>query len=669
MHLEPVIKNKFENFRKSFGLTNISDGLAFERFVNHTVLKAHQPDAFGADSQLLDKVCVGGSNDTGIDGAVVKLNGILIKSIDDANDILNKYRKANIEFIFIQSKYRPFNAEGLNSFIAGVRDFLSNDPNLPVNPEVKELRDIKDFLLSDDVVNRVMWDENPSVRMYYVAMGRWKEEKFKLQVALALRAKKDILALNIYGKVDLHFVDSEALNKTYESNENTFETQISTEGTLPLTEVDGVQNSCIAVCYANEFCKLLMTDEGVIRKSLFEDNVRDFQGINNVNTEIEETIEHDPAKFILLNNGITVVCKNFDLIGKKIKIKNPQIVNGCQTSHVLFYAQKKGLDISTVPINVKFVATENLEISNQIVRGTNRQNNVLDEAFETTKKFHKDLQDFFDAFSGDYERLYYERRSKEYSHLPQIKQTQKINLRILTQYFVGMFLDKPEVSHRHESILLKDFANTLYQEFHSKTAYYATGLAFFRLEELCREGKIQKDILPYNAHLLMMLREKVAGACPNLNFETGIDEHSQKLINALKSKTDAEKLFIELSKLLDKCRKYWIDVLKRNQFGIKDVPEFTELLLNEVRKVYSIKVTQLSTNEDFIYKGTVMNTRLDKFGNWCGFIHRPPDNIFFHSNFNRKLDFNNLTTKLVSYKIKINQTDNRPFAIDIQEVK
>jgi hypothetical protein len=34
-----------------------------------------------------------------------------------------------------------------------------------------------------------------------------------------------------------------------------------------LTEVDGVQNSCIAVCYANEFCKLLMTEEGVIRKS------------------------------------------------------------------------------------------------------------------------------------------------------------------------------------------------------------------------------------------------------------------------------------------------------------------------------------------------------------------------------------------------------------------
>ena len=33
----------------------------------------------------------------------------------------------------------------------------------------------------------------------------------------------------------------------------------------------------------------------------------------------------------------------------------------------------------------------------------------------------------------------------------------------------------------------------------------------------------------------MMLREKVGGTCPNLNFETGIDEHSQKIINVLKN--------------------------------------------------------------------------------------------------------------------------------------
>jgi len=35
--------------------------------------------------------------------------------------------------------------------------------------------------------------------------------------------------LNIYGNVDLYFVDSDGLNRTYESNENTFEATLNTE--------------------------------------------------------------------------------------------------------------------------------------------------------------------------------------------------------------------------------------------------------------------------------------------------------------------------------------------------------------------------------------------------------------------------------------------------------
>ena len=57
---------------------------------------------------------------------------------------------------------------------------------------------------------------------------------------------------------------------------------------MPLTPSPGVDNSCIALCYASEFLKLLTTDEGVIRKSLFDDNVRDYQGSNSVNDEIRE---------------------------------------------------------------------------------------------------------------------------------------------------------------------------------------------------------------------------------------------------------------------------------------------------------------------------------------------------------------------------------------------
>ncbi|HEY8688652.1 MAG TPA: AIPR family protein, partial [Chitinophagaceae bacterium] len=624
---EPIINARFNKFRDSYGLNNIADGDAFERFVNSGILTSHQPDAFTADSELLDKICVGGMGDNGIDGLAIKLNGILIKSVEEINDIISKFKTANIEFIFVQSKYKEkFEASELNTFIAGVRNFLSNTPAIALNEKTAELNKLKDHLMSDEVVYH--WENNPTVRMYYVAMGKWRN--IPQHIALGEQAVSDIKALNIYENAELHFMDSEYLKNILDSNENNFTAFIDTIITMELTKVDGVENSCIALCTGEEFAKMLTTDEGVIRKSLFDNNVRDFQGENSVNSEILATIKDEPSKFILLNNGITVVCDEFTTKNRRLKITNPQIVNGCQTSHVLYTARKKGVDISKVPLSVKFISTKDQEISNDIVRGTNRQNIVMDEAFEGTKKFHKDLEQFFNHINSEFpEKIYYERRAKQYSHNPAIKQVQKINLRILTQFFSAMFLNKPHLSHRHESILLREQANILFQESQSKLPYFTACYAFYKLEQLFREGKFHPDLKAYKAHLLMMFRESIGGKCPNINFEKPIDDYSQKVIAVLKNEQATQKQFDEIAILFKKTMGVWINQMGKSRFAIKDVPEFTFLLLNETQRKFSAKPEGLSNDEDFIYKGVVMRTLLDRFGNSCGFIRRSPDNIFF----------------------------------------
>lgn len=661
---EPIINARFKKFRDSYGLNNIADGDAFERFANSAILTSHQPDAFTADSELLDKICVGGMGDNGIDGLAIKLNGIFVKSLEEINDIINKFKTANIEFIFVQSKYKEkFEASELNTFIAGVRNFLSNNPAIAFNEKTAELYKLKEHLMSDDVVYH--WENNPSVRMYYVAMGKWRN--IPQHLALAEQAVSDIKALNIYENAGLHFIDSEYLKNILDSNENNFTAFIDTIVTMELTKVDGVENSCIALCTGEEFAKMLTTDEGVIRKSLFDDNVRDFQGENSVNSEILATIKDEPSKFILLNNGITVVCEEFTTKNRRLKITNPQIVNGCQTSHVLYTARRKGIDISHVPLSVKFISTKDQEISNDIVRGTNRQNIVMDEAFEATKKFHKDLEEFFNHINSEFpEKIYYERRAKQYSHNPTIKQVQKINLRILTQFFSAMFLNKPHLSHRHESVLLREQANVLFQESQSKLPYFTACYAFYKLEQLFREGKFHPDLKAYKAHLLMMFRESIAGKCPNINFEKPIDDYSQKVITVLKNEQATKKQFEEIAILFKKTMSVWITQMGKSRFAIKDVPEFTILLLNETQKSFSVKTEGLSNDEDFIYKGVVMRTFLDRVGNFCGFIRRSPDNIFFHSQQNKTLKFNQLDGKLVSYKVAVNPKDNRPLAINVE---
>ncbi|MBX7140913.1 MAG: AIPR family protein [Chitinophagales bacterium] len=661
---EPIINARFKKFKENYGLTGMADGDAFERFVNNAILTSHQPDAFSADSELLEKICVGGLGDTGIDGLAIKVNGLLIKSSEEIDDIVKKFRRANVEFIFLQSKYKDkFEASELNTFIAGVRNFLSATPAIPMNEKLQEFLGIKDHLLSDEIT--YFWENNPSVRMYYVAMGKWRN--LQHHQALADQAKADIKSLNVYENVELHFVDSDSLKTTLDNNENNFTAFIEAIDTMGLTPVNGVDDSCVALCKADEFAKILTSEEGVIRKSLFDDNVRDFQGENSVNNEILDTIKTDPSKFILLNNGITIVCDEFTINNRRLKIVNPQIVNGCQTSHVIFSAKTNGNDISQVPLNVKVISTKDPEISNDIVRGTNRQNNVLEEAFEATKAFHKDLEAFFNSYCLDLpEKIYYERRAKQYVHNPTIKQTQKMNLRIVTQYFTGMFLNKPHLSHRHESFLLRELSNILYQETQSKLPYFVTSYSFYKLEKLFREYNFHKELTPYKAHLLMMFRESIGGRVPNLSHERPIDEYATRIMDILKNDDSTKKHFENVALIFKKSMKIWIEDLGKSRFAIKDVEEFTNLLLRETQRSFNIKDTEISDDADFVYTGVVMNTLLDRFGNPCGFIKRYPNNAFFHSQQNKSLRFSQLKGKVVSYKIGINPKDGRPLALNVR---
>ena len=508
----------------------------------------------------------------------------------------------------------------------------------------------------------INWESNPSVRLYYVAMGKWRDSPHLL--ALSAELKNDIETLNTYEKCEVHFVDSDGLKTICDNNTNTFSAAIKTIDVMSLPAVNGVANSCMALCFANEFMTMLTTEDGVIRKSLFDDNVRDYQGVNNVNNEIEYTAVNEPEKFGLLNNGITIVCDEFVTSNRALVLKNPQVVNGCQTSHVLFSAKQKGTDLTRIPLQIKVIATNDLEITNQIVRGTNRQNIVYDEAFEGTRKFHKDLEEFYCNFSCGAVRLYYERRSKQYQHDPRIKQTHKVNLRILTQVAVGMLLGRPHMSHRHESVLLREFANVLYQENQSRLPYYVAGLAFFTLEQMFRENVFEKvKYYPFRCHILMLFRELAAGPCPNIDNEKDIDKHCEKLIAALTDPAKVVPLFQGAMRAFDECRMKWTGEMGRSHYGMKDIAAFTELLQGAVGAGETGRGGEL---EGYRFTGKVAKVVVDRNGQYCGFIDRHPSKIFFHARASRGLDFATLRGKTVTYRLGKSRTFGNDVAVDVE---
>lgn len=665
MNVEPMIKARFKQFRENFELEAMQESEAFERFVNHAILSNHQPDAFGSDPELLDQICVGGGDDMGLDGIGIKVNGVFIRGKEDIQDIAEKFRRLRVEFIFIQSKFKPqFDSGEFVKFSSGVRDFLSQEHIQPRNDKVSEILSSKDFLLSDDIV--VTWDSNPSVRLYYVAMGKWRDSPHLLAHAEML--KRDVLNLSTYGECQVHFIDAEALKTICDNNENTFSATIGTIDTMPLTEAEGVENSCIALCYASEFLNLLSTEEGMIRKSLFDDNVRDYQGLNSINEEIAATISNDPEKFGLLNNGITIVCDEYTPSNRRITLKNPQIVNGCQTSHVLFYARENGKPVDKVPVQIKIISTKNLDVTNQIVRGANRQNIVLDEAFEATKRFHKELEEFFNAVSQEYGRVYYERRSRQYQHDPRIRQTDKVNLRTLTQYIIGMFLNQPHLAHRHESKLLQDFESRVYLVHQSKLPYFTVALAFIRTENLFRADKLNKrSHHSFRPHLLMILREIVGGAVPSLNNEKEIDKYCEKILKVIANEKSLEQFLNQSISIFEKASDYWVNDLKKSADGRKDIEDFSKVLLTHCQKSDAKPVVaQPSDDRNF---GEVIKVIVDRNGKKCGFIKRTSGDVFFHSSQNVSLSFDELEGKYVAYRITNNEKNNRPLAVEVKRIE
>lgn len=669
MQFEPMIQARINTFKESHAFRDIQDDRLFELFVNDTILRSHQPDIGVTGDTLLDECSVGGADDMGIDGLAIKVNGTFVSTPQDVDEIIELNKQISIEFLFIQSKNKDkLDSSEFGKFADGILDFLSETHNEPHNDKIDSLLQLKDYLFSDSIILR--WKTNPIVRVYYVIFGQWRENKH-------INAKKeklliDIRGLHSYEETFVNFVDSIAIKKYCEENENSFSAVLTAIDNFGLTEVSGVDNSLIVLFSASELIKIITTEDQRLRQALFTDNVRDYQGDTDINSEIMETIRSAPSNFALLNNGITIVCSSVTVSNRKLTLVNPQIVNGCQTCNVLFDAYIAGVDIAKVTLLAKVIATEKDELTTSVIRGTNSQNVVYNEAFETTRDFHKHLEEFFNVIQSPDEdnRIYYERRSRQYSREPSISSGRIIGLKALTQSFVSVFLSAPHFGTSHEAILLKKFKNGIYVEGQSFLPYYTSALMCLNFEELRRNGLIERDVENYKHHIMFIACESIAGICPSINNMHRIDEYCNKLLPAITNSTRYAKEIESAKETLQKAIKKWIKTHgQKYRHGIKDNSNFTKFLITFIRGG-NIDNIEYDTEQALVLRGRVIKCRRDRNGFNYGFIQRVPNDVFFHERDNEKLDFNEIYGKTVLYHLftdSINGEDRAEIIEVLQE--
>jgi hypothetical protein len=159
---------------------------------------------------------------------------------------------------------------------------------------------------------------------------------------------------------------------------------------------------------AKEIAEMVNSDpEGAV----FDLNLRRFLGERGpVNQDIFATCT-SPAtsyEFWFLNNGITIVCDDADAVtdpdDPRLKLKNLQIVNGCQTATTLAVAAKAGTLAPDVRVLLRVYETSSEDLVGRIVLTTNNQNKISSRDLRANDPVQLDMEAAFRSRGYEYER-------------------------------------------------------------------------------------------------------------------------------------------------------------------------------------------------------------------------------------------------------------------------
>jgi hypothetical protein len=135
---------------------------------------------------------------------------------------------------------------------------------------------------------------------------------------------------------------------------------------------------------------------------LFARNIRGFLGKSDINGGMIETLEDHPEYFWYFNNGITIICDGAEMVTRQgrpvVRVHNPQIINGQQTTRVL-HATVKRASRASVIVRVIRVAREGSQsgmdfdtLVSQIVATTNWQNAIRQSDLMANDRRQVDLE-------------------------------------------------------------------------------------------------------------------------------------------------------------------------------------------------------------------------------------------------------------------------------------
>jgi hypothetical protein len=492
--MDRITQSLLTEFSKDFDLEKLAEDKRFEHFSAYVTIRRHYGEVFDTAD-----VAVGSGADTGIDGVAIIVNGALISDVDAFHDLAESTTNLDVSFVFVQAeRSQSFDAAKIGTFGFGVVDFFRGQPTLPRNGDIEAAAEIMSAIYEQSSKFK---RARPSCQLYYVTTGTWQGDK-NLE-ARRQSVVDDLTTSGLFGDVDFECVSADRLAKLYALTKNAIIRTIQFVNRLELPEIDGVKEAFLGYLPVSEFVSLVKDEEDDILKTIFYDNVRDWQEYNRVNDEIRDTItSKESARLVLMNNGITIIARDLRRVGAKFSIEDFQIVNGCQTTHVIFDQRAEVNQDICIPL--RLIVTQDEGVIEDIIRATNRQTQLKEEQFLALMDFSGKLESFFQSYPIP-ERLYYERRSNQFNRLD-VEKTRIITPPNLIRAYASIFLSEPHRTTRNFRSLLERIGKDIFVEGQKLEPYYTAAMALYRLEYLFRTQRLAPKYKPARFHLLLAAR-------------------------------------------------------------------------------------------------------------------------------------------------------------------
>jgi hypothetical protein len=222
------------------------------------------------------------------------------------------------------------------------------------------------------------------------------------------------------------------------------------------------------------------------------------------------------------------VSPDVKLQGTTLHLTNYQIVNGCQTSNVLFEHRDQ---LSDIMVNVKVVETQNEDVFSELVQATNSQSKIENVQFLSLRPIIKRIEQYFNTFETE-SKLYLERRERQYVGQA-IPATRIFSVHEAAKCVTAMYCNRPELASRYTKQMYDELTETLFADDTKEIIFYAACLTLYRLTLLISNSTVPQNVKRFKWHMLALVREIIGGNAQEQLNSRGVEKSAQAIVDVM----------------------------------------------------------------------------------------------------------------------------------------